>query len=169
MKTLDERNKLITDHLYLVGVAVSKIGALYHYNDIDELLAAGNIGLIQAADKFDPSKGFKFSTYAMIRIKGAIIDNLRVMDWLPRSLRSKQSKARYLMEVRDQFFPNQVSDDDVYRECEIRGRDRIAIEPGFLVSLDTTQVDDGEGVISSLKETIPSHYTIDTFLEKECA
>ena len=53
----------------------------------DELINSGVIGLIDAIDKFDPEKGVKFRTYAQIRIKGAILDDLRKMDWVSRSVR----------------------------------------------------------------------------------
>ena len=54
-----------------------------------DLVSYGIFGLIDAIDKFDPERGFKFETYAISRIKGAIIDELRSIDWVPRSVRAK--------------------------------------------------------------------------------
>ena len=54
-----------------------------------DLVSYGIFGLIDAIDKFDPGRGFKFETYAISRIKGAIIDELRSIDWVPRSVRAK--------------------------------------------------------------------------------
>ena len=54
-----------------------------------DLVSYGIFGLIDAIDKFDPERGFKFETYAISRIKGAIIDELRSIDWVPRSIRAK--------------------------------------------------------------------------------
>lgn len=60
--------------------------------DLAELESAGIIGLLDALDKFDPEKGIKFRTYAEFRIKGAILDELRSRDWMPRSLRQQSRK-----------------------------------------------------------------------------
>jgi RNA polymerase sigma factor for flagellar operon FliA len=54
-----------------------------------DLVSYGIFGLIDAIEKFDPSRGFKFETYAIARIKGAIIDELRFFHWVPRSVRAK--------------------------------------------------------------------------------
>src|SRR4029077_12330396 len=54
-----------------------------------DLVSYGIFGLIDAIDKFEPARGFKFETYAIARIKGAIIDELRSIDWVPRSVRAK--------------------------------------------------------------------------------
>ncbi len=57
--------------------------------DFDDLLSAGTVGLIQAVDRYNPDRGVKFETYAISRIRGAIIDSLRALDHLPRSVRQK--------------------------------------------------------------------------------
>ena len=63
------------------------------YNvEYDDLVGYGVFGLIDAIDKFDSGKNVKFETYASLRIRGAILDQIRKMDWIPRSLRQKQKK-----------------------------------------------------------------------------
>jgi RNA polymerase sigma factor FliA len=58
--------------------------------EVSDLIQAGVLGLIDAADRFDRSKGVRFSTYAELRIRGAILDSLRSLDWVPRSLRRRR-------------------------------------------------------------------------------
>jgi len=60
--------------------------------DYEDMISSGIFGLIDAVDKFDPKKGIKFETYASIRIKGAIIDDIRKWDWVPRTLRQKNKQ-----------------------------------------------------------------------------
>ncbi len=62
--------------------------------EFDDLIGYGAIGLIQAIDRFDPSRGVKFSTYALARIRGAMLDGIRKSDWFPRSLRQKERRLR---------------------------------------------------------------------------
>ena len=74
---------------YVVGRLAIGLPAILDYEDI---LSYGTIGLIEALDRFDDSKGVKFETYAISRIRGAIIDALRSLDRLPRSVRQKAKK-----------------------------------------------------------------------------
>src|SRR4051812_24498388 len=74
---------------YVVGRLAIGLPAILDYEDI---LSYGTIGLIEALDRFDDSKGVKFETYAISRIRGAIIDNLRSLDRLPRSVRQKAKR-----------------------------------------------------------------------------
>jgi RNA polymerase sigma factor FliA len=84
------RKKLILDHLPLVKHVLSHVAAhLPTHVDREDLLQAGTLGLIDATDRFDPGRNVRFHTYAMMRIRGAMLDLLRSADWLPRSVRSK--------------------------------------------------------------------------------
>ena len=74
---------------YVVGRLAIGLPAILDYEDI---LSYGTIGLIEALDRFDGSKGVKFETYAISRIRGAIIDALRALDRLPRSVRQKAKR-----------------------------------------------------------------------------
>jgi len=82
------------DHLELVRRVAKKIARrLPSVVDIDDLVGAGTVGLMDAAQRFDPVKSGSFPGYAEIRIRGAILDHLRAMDWLPRSLRTKNRRV----------------------------------------------------------------------------
>src|SRR3972149_940817 len=82
------REKLVLKFLPFTRSIASRMSLRLPSNvQIDDLVSAGVIGLMDAIEKFDPSKEIKFKTYAEFRIRGAILDELRSLDWLPRSLR----------------------------------------------------------------------------------
>ncbi|MBW3667557.1 MAG: FliA/WhiG family RNA polymerase sigma factor [Actinobacteria bacterium] len=84
------RERLILHYSPLVKYVAGRVGAgLPRSVDHNDLASYGLFGLIDAIDKFEPDRGFKFETYAINRIKGAILDELRALDWVPRSVRSR--------------------------------------------------------------------------------
>jgi RNA polymerase sigma factor for flagellar operon FliA len=86
----ENRNNLVLYYDSFVKIVVNRLVCCYsNYIDKEDLLAYGTIGLIYAIEKYDPSKGIKFETYASIRIRGYIIDELRKQDILPTSMRRK--------------------------------------------------------------------------------
>ena len=88
---LDEaRDALIVHYLFLVKYVVGRLGTtLPSYIKLDDLYSSGVTGLIRAIEKYDSSRNAKFESYAMLLIKGAIIDELRALDWVPRSVHQK--------------------------------------------------------------------------------
>lgn len=87
------REKLLEDNLYLVKIIAYQVAVnLPPHIDVNDLIGAGTIGLIEAIDRFDASKGVQFNTYASIRVRGAIMDELRSMDWMTRSMRDKSNQ-----------------------------------------------------------------------------
>ena len=92
------KNLLIVNYISLVKIVS---GRMYNYYgskvEFDDLLGYGILGLIDSIEKFDISKNIKFETYAQIRIKGSIIDNIRKLDWIPRSLRKKSKQVQQSM------------------------------------------------------------------------
>lgn len=87
---MEHRNQLILHYSSLVRYVAAKIGgSLPATVDREDLASYGMFGLIDAIDRFDPEKGVKFETYGVTRIRGAIYDELRALDWVPRSVRSK--------------------------------------------------------------------------------
>ncbi len=86
----DARDRLILNYAPLVKFVAGRVAAGLPQNiEQSDLVSYGMFGLIDAIDKFDVARGFKFETYAISRIKGAIIDELRSIDWVPRSVRAK--------------------------------------------------------------------------------
>ncbi len=89
----DLRNRLIEQYLPLVKYNGERIWArLPEGVELDDLVSAGVFGLMDAIDAFDLTRGVKFETYCVPRIRGAMLDELRTMDWVPRLVRSKASK-----------------------------------------------------------------------------
>lgn len=84
------RQKLLTDYLGLVKNVAGRMAMGFpKYVELDDLISTGVIGLIEAAKNYDPERGVKFETFAVPRIRGAILDELRALDWVPRSTRAK--------------------------------------------------------------------------------
>jgi RNA polymerase sigma factor for flagellar operon FliA len=89
------RNRLVEEYLPLVKYNGERIWArLPDGVELDDLISAGVFGLMDAIDSFDLTRGVKFETYCVPRIRGAMLDELRTMDWVPRLVRSKASKLQ---------------------------------------------------------------------------
>ncbi len=82
----------------------------------DDLYNAGIIGLIDALDKFDPNQGIQFESYAKIRVRGAMLDEVRSMDWVPRSLRQKSSEMERVAVALEQRLGRGASDEEMAAE-----------------------------------------------------
>ena len=106
------RNRLVERYLPLVKYNGERIWArLPEGVELDDLISAGVFGLMDAIDAFDLSRGVKFETYCVPRIRGAMLDELRTMDWVPRLVRSKASKLNEAMkntEARLGRAPNEI-------------------------------------------------------------
>ena len=135
--------------------------------EVDELVAAGIIGLMDAVEKFDPSKQIKFKTYAEFRIRGAILDELRAMDWLPRSLRRKTSQLEDAYSKLEQDLGRPATDKEVADFLNIDVSELYdmlkSVRGKSLISLD--EPIDGEAKGKTLLECIASPDTKDP-LEK---
>ena len=96
---IDKRNAIFMEYSDLVTKIALRLAPNYrNYIDLDDLISYGNIGLIDAIEKYDINRGVKFETYASIRIRGAIIDEIRKLDWVPRNVRQKFKKVENAME-----------------------------------------------------------------------
>ncbi len=87
------REKIIMEYAPLVKVVAGRLSMYLGYNvEYDDLVSYGIFGLIDAIDKFDATKAVKFETYASLRVRGAILDQIRKMDWIPRTVRQRQKQ-----------------------------------------------------------------------------
>ena len=92
-KSADLREQLILEYAPLVKLVAGRLSMYLGFNvEYDDLVGYGIFGLIDAIDKFDLMKDVKFETYASLRIRGAILDQIRKMDWIPRTIRQRQKK-----------------------------------------------------------------------------
>ena len=91
--TQEIREQLILAYAQLVKLVAGRLSMYLGHNvEYDDLVSYGIFGLIDAIDKFDTTKNVKFETYASLRIRGAILDQIRKMDWIPRTVRQRQRK-----------------------------------------------------------------------------
>ena len=103
VKTPDLREKLILEYAPLVKVVAGRLSMYLGYNvEYEDLVSYGVFGLIDAIDKFDMGKEVKFETYASLRIRGAIRDQNRKMDWIPRTIRQRQKQIDTAMKELEQ-------------------------------------------------------------------
>lgn len=92
-KSAELREKIIIEYAPLVKVVAGRLSMYLGYNvEYEDLVSYGIFGLIDAIDKFDMTKDVKFETYASLRIRGTILDQIRKMDWIPRTIRQKQKQ-----------------------------------------------------------------------------
>ncbi len=108
------RNEIVVHYSSLVNRVVNRIAAKYgDYIDIDDLTGYGIFGLLDAIEKFDIDKGVKFETYASLRIRGAIIDQIRDQDWIPRSLRARAKEIQRAIDEMEMELGRQVEDEEL--------------------------------------------------------
>ena len=114
------REQIIIEYVPLVKVVAGRLSIYLGSNvEYDDLVSYGIFGLIDAIDKFDYGKGIKFETYASLRIRGSILDQIRKMDWIPRSVRQKQKSIdAAIRKLETEIGPN-YTDDDIARELGI--------------------------------------------------
>lgn len=94
----DDRERVIDEFVPIIKHLAYKVSRKYEDDEIiEDLISAGLVGLLEAMEKFDSSKGAKLNTFAYLRIRGAMIDELRSRDWFPRSARSKSKKINEII------------------------------------------------------------------------
>jgi RNA polymerase sigma factor for flagellar operon FliA len=112
--TQELRNRLVEMYLPLVKYNGERIWArLPEGVELDDLISAGVFGLMDAIDAFDLSRGVKFETYCVPRIRGAMLDELRTMDWVPRLVRSKASKLNEAVKTLEAKLGRQPTDHEL--------------------------------------------------------
>jgi len=116
-----ERDALINESLPLIKHVAHRVAVRLPSNiEIHDLINAGVIGLLDTIDKFEPERNIKFKTYAEVRIRGAILDSLRNLDWAPRSLRKKSKDLERTCSELTQKLGRPATDEEV---CEAMGED----------------------------------------------
>lgn len=114
------REQLIIEYAGLVKIVAGRLGMYLGYTiEYDDLVGYGIFGLIDAIDKFELTKGVKFETYASLRIRGSILDQIRKMDWIPRTLRQKQKKLETAIRELEIKYGRQASNDELAEELGV--------------------------------------------------
>lgn len=111
------REQLIIEYSQLVKLVAGRLSMYLGYNvDYDDLVSYGIFGLIDAIDKFDLTKNVKFETYASLRIRGAILDQIRKMDWIPRTVRQRQRKMDEAIKIIEMRTGKTATDEELAQE-----------------------------------------------------
>ena len=153
------RHTLVEHYVGLVRYVAGRLAVgLPHYLEFPDLYGAGLVGLIQAVDNFDTERGIKFETYAIPRIRGAILDELRAQDWFPRSLRRKARQLESTFAALEARLGRPVSDEEVASEMGIslKEYDRMLgqISVATIVSLGSELHPDEQGDGNRLLDTL---------------
>lgn len=114
------REEIILEYVPLVKLVAGRLNMYLGYTvEYDDLVGYGVFGLIDAIDKFDFDKGIKFETYASLRIRGSILDQIRKMDWIPRSVRQKQKQMEVAIAKLEKEKGVNLKDKDIAEELGI--------------------------------------------------
>jgi RNA polymerase sigma factor for flagellar operon FliA len=135
------KDKLLVNYAYLVKyIAQRKAVNLPSSVEVDDLIGSGILGLIKAVESFEPQRGFKFETFAAHKIRGAILDELRAMDWVPRSVRAKSRELQKVYAKLENQLGRIPYDDEVCKELNIDIKEFESmlseVTPATLISLE---------------------------------
>ena len=114
------RDFFVLKYAPLVKYVAGKVSMGMPQNiEFDDLVSYGIFGLLDAINKFDPARGIKFNTYAMTRIRGAIFDELRSIDWIPRSIRQKAKQIEQVISELENKLGRTVEDEEIAKELGV--------------------------------------------------
>ncbi|MDA3629810.1 RNA polymerase sigma factor WhiG [Saccharopolyspora oryzae] len=152
------RDRLVLHYAPLVKYVAGRVGTgLPSHVEISDLIQSGIFGLVDAIEKFEPERGLKFETYAMQRIRGAILDDLRAQDWVPRSVRSRARDVERALERLEAKLQRTATDAELAAELEL-SLDELRELFAQLQMTSVVALDDliGAGPMqASLAETLP--------------
>jgi RNA polymerase sigma factor for flagellar operon FliA len=154
-----ERDRLILHYAPLVKYVASRVAVGLPQNvDHADLVSYGIFGLIDAIEKFDPERGFKFETYAIARIKGAILDELRAIDWVPRSIRAKARAIEKAYQKLEGTLHRTPTDSELAEELQVTedelARTLTQISSAGVAALDEVVAGAERGDSTTLGDTI---------------
>jgi|TARA_Y100000031_G_scaffold2866_1_gene3413 RNA polymerase sigma factor for flagellar operon FliA len=117
---LENCEAVVVEYSPMVKYVANRIALrLPPHIEVEDLISVGVLGLIDAIEKYDPARGAKFKTYAEFRVRGAILDELRSMDWVPRSIRQKASQVDAVTQKLQAKFGRPPEDEEVAKELGI--------------------------------------------------
>ena len=155
-----DRDKLLNDNLHIVKIIAYQVAMnLPPHIDVNDLIGAGMIGLLEAIERFDTSRGVQFNTYASIRVRGAIMDELRSMDWMTRSMRDKSNQLEKAYGEVEKKMGRPAEVDEVARYLEISTENLYtllsqvsAVSVLNLDDMGINHLDDGMDILECIKD-----------------
>ena len=131
-QVVDERERIIDEFLPIIKHLAFKVSRGFDDDSITEdLISSGVLGLLEAMEKFDPTRGIKLNTYAYLRIRGAMIDELRKRDWFPRSARTKAKKLEEVVRKLEARLGRYPREEEVAEELKVDLDDYLAMLKDF--------------------------------------
>ena len=124
--------------------------------DVDDLIQEGMFGLMDAIEKFEPERGFKFKTYCSTRVRGAILDSLRHQDWVPRLARQRANKIIKMREAFQNKLHRDPTDEEISEEIGVPLKDVAKLAPRAMHNLSDRRASptmEGESPMDSLGES----------------
>jgi RNA polymerase sigma factor for flagellar operon FliA len=166
------KDEALTRYAPLVKYVVDRIATgLPKTIERDDLVNTAVIGLFDAMEKFDESRGTKFETYAVWRIRGAVLDELRSLDWVSRSVRKKAKEVEQVSRRLDQRLGRAASDQEIADELQLStgefNRLLEEVRGSMLLSLDQSFSIDDDHDISGLADMIEDERASDVLNELE--
>lgn len=168
------RDRLIEQYLPLVKYVAGKLAVGMPQNvEFDDLVSYGVIGLFDAIEKFDPNKHVKFKTYAVTRVRGAIFDQLRQLDWVPRSVRQKTREIEETVRRLEAQLGRSATDQEIARELGVSEREFekliLKISGTTVLSLNDVWYSGDDSDHMSIGDSIESPHSRnpDTIVEKQ--
>lgn len=142
--TQQEKDKLVIEYSPLIKFIAQKIAARLPSNiELDDLISSGVIGLMDAIDKWDPTRDNKFKTYAEFRVRGAILDELRAQDWVPRSIRDKAKQLDRVTSALELELGRTATEEEISKALNITIEEFYElvnqVRPVSLLSIDDSQ------------------------------
>jgi len=146
----NSENALIEKYLSLVSSIAARLAmTLPDHVDQDDLYSAGLVGLLQAVRNYDPTCGASFETYARTRIRGAMLDELRKMDWVPRTVHEKARKIQAILNQLEQKLGRVPTEAQMAKALNLSlseyGKLLTEIRPAAFICLDTVSSEDDTG------------------------
>jgi RNA polymerase sigma factor for flagellar operon FliA len=150
---LEERDTLIEEFLPKIKYTARRLSMkLPPHIDVEDLISCGITGLLDAIDRFDPGKNVKFSTFAEFRIRGAMLDYLREIDWCPRSVRQKANNLQSAYSYLENLLGRPPKEDEVASELNI-SVDKLQKELALINGISIFSIDEVES------EEEPTNFT----------
>lgn len=169
-RSQDIRERLILEYAPIVKIIAGRLSMYLGYNvEYDDLVSYGIFGLIDAIDKFDYGKGIKFETYASVRIRGSILDQIRKMDWIPRSMRQKQKRLETAMTELETKLGRAPTEDELAEALDISIDELCRLE-GQSIASDMMSLDEyvDQGIELQESSAVKSRFeTPEQIIEQE--
>lgn len=167
---LQLREQLILQYLHLVRYVVSRLPVTLPVSiGHEDLISFGTLGLIEAFERFDLDRGLKFETYAVTRIRGSIIDQLRYFDWVPRGVRKRSKELQETTLKLEQKLGRTPSEEELANALGVtipRLKTISQESNNLLISLDEGRGDDGNNSLSLL-DLVEDKNSVDPLAEYE--